>query len=235
MNRDKQITILNLNFIKMMPLPYLQIRHNKSFYPTWVVCRLDIDSTSIYWIYWQVIIVCLIEKYLNDTKFNVGCQVSYDVNNDVGPLEADDDINNNQPSPAFDDLRGIKFTTGPELPTLDDPEPTTYRAPIDFDLGTTAATGIEVSNVVTRLEGDYGDESLASGVTEDETYDDAYETEDETDYTPQNQNIPIVVEESVTAGLSRDQEESLPSYDPVVLLVGTPEKVRSTRYKYIMI
>ena len=48
MNRDKQITILNFNFIKMMPLPYLQIRHNKSFYPTWVVCRLDIDSTSIY-------------------------------------------------------------------------------------------------------------------------------------------------------------------------------------------
>jgi len=155
-------------------------------------------------------------------------QVSYDVNNDVGPLEADDDINNNQPSPAFDDLRGIKFTTGPELPALDDPEPTTYRAPIDFDLGTTAATGIEVSNVVTRLEGDYGDESLASGVTEDETYDDAYETEDETDYTPQNQNIPIVVEESVTAGLSRDQEESLPSYDPVVLLVGTPEKSESS-------
>ena len=128
--------------------------------------------------------------------------------------------------PAFDDLRGVEFPID-DLQALDDPEPTTYRAPIDFDLGPTAATGIEVSNVVTRLEGDYGDESLASGVTEDETYDDAYETEDETDYTPQNQNIPIVVEESVTAVLSRDQEESLPSYDPVVLLVGTPEKVRS--------
>ena len=162
-------------------------------------------------------------------ELNVGCQGSYDVNNDVGPLEADDDdINNNQPSPAFDDLRGIKFTE-PGLSALDDPEPTTYRAPIDFDLGTTAATGIEVSNVITRLEGDYSDESLASGVTE---YDDAYETEDETDYTPQNQNIPIVVEESVT---ERETEESLPSYDPVVLLVGTPEKVRSTCYKYIMI
>ena len=30
-------------------------------------------------------------------------------------------------APAFDDLRGIKFTTAPSLVALDDPEPTTYR------------------------------------------------------------------------------------------------------------
>ena len=30
-------------------------------------------------------------------------------------------------APAFDDLRGIQFTTAPSLLALDDPEPTTYR------------------------------------------------------------------------------------------------------------
>lgn len=117
-----------------------------------------------------------------------------------------------QPSPAFDDLRGIQFTTA-AIEALEDPEPTTYRAPIDFDLGTTASSGIEVGDVF--LEAEY-DDVPSNSVTE-ATYDDEYETEDETDYTPNNENIPIVTERTREA-------ESLPSYDPVVLLVGTPEK-----------
>ena len=63
-------------------------------------------------------------------------------NNYVGSLDEEDTPEiNSQPSPAFDDLRGIQFTSEPSLAAVDDPEPTTYRAPIDFDLGTTAATG----------------------------------------------------------------------------------------------
>ena len=110
-------------------------------------------------------------------------------------------------------MRGIQFTTA-AIEALEDPEPTTYRAPIDFDLGTTASSGIEVGDVF--LEAEY-DDVPSNSVTE-ATYDDEYETEDETDYTPNNENIPIVTERTGEA-------ESLPSYDPVVLLVGTPEKV----------
>ena len=136
------------------------------------------------------------------------------------------DIESNPtPTPAFDDLRGIQFTTGTPLQSAEDPQPTTYRAPIDFDLGTTAATGIEVDDVVLLKTKDYEDydDSLANGV--DTAYSDEYETEDETDYQPGSENIPIVLE-----GGASQQAEALPSYDPVVLLVGTPEKVRSLRH-----
>ena len=142
-------------------------------------------------------------------RLNVDDQESYD----------QEEEQNQDPSPAFDDLRGIEFSTA-GIEALNDPEPTTYRAPIDFDLGTTASSGIEVGDVFTRLEQEYQDEALAGAATE-AGYDDEYETEDETDYTPQNDKIPIVTERTA-------EEESLPSYDPVpVLLVGTPEKVRS--------
>ena len=136
------------------------------------------------------------------------------------------DIESNPtPTPAFDDLRGIQFTTGTPLQSAEDPQPTTYRAPIDFDLGTTAATGIEVDDVVLLKTKDYEDydDSLANGF--DTAYSDEYETEDETDYQPGSENIPIVLE-----GGASQQAEALPSYDPVVLLVGTPEKVRSLRH-----
>ena len=70
-------------------------------------------------------------------------------NNYVGSLDEEDTPEiNSQPSPAFDDLRGIEFTSEPSLAAVQDPEPTTYRAPIDFELGTTAATGIEVEDIV---------------------------------------------------------------------------------------
>ena len=144
-----------------------------------------------------------------------------DINIDLQDLSSyGNDLYDDAPaSPAFEDLRGIEFTTQAELPALDDPEPTTYRAPIDFDLGTTASSGIDVGEVFTSLEGD--DDALADAVTE-ASYDDDYETEDETDYTPQNERIPIVLDDNSL----NDTEESLPSYDPVpVLLVGTPEKV----------
>ena len=128
------------------------------------------------------------------------------------------------PTPAFEDLRGIEFSTGSPLPPLLDPQPTTYRAPIDFDLGTTAATGIDVVGdvVILKAEDQY-DESLANGL--DNVYPDEYETEDETDYEPDSENIPIIVEE--TQQPAAQEEEALSSYDPVVLLVGTPEKVRT--------
>lgn len=134
-------------------------------------------------------------------------------NNYVGSLDEEDTPEiNSQPSPAFDDLRGIEFTSEPSLPAVNDPEPTTYRAPIDFELGTTAATGIEVEEI------------LLDNV-ENQIYDDEYETEDETDYKPQSGDIPIDISED-----EYDYEEDgLAGYDPVpVLLVGTPEKVRLT-------
>lgn len=137
-------------------------------------------------------------------------------NNDVGSLDEEDTPEiNSQPSPAFDDLRGIEFTSEPSLEAVIDPEPTTYRAPIDFELGTTAATGIEVEDI------------LYDNV-ENQIYDDEYETEDETDYKPQSENIPIDVSEA-----DYDYEEDgLAGYDPVpVLLVGTPEKVKSRASK----
>ena len=67
------------------------------------------------------------------------------------------------------------------------------------------------------------DDSLANDV--ETAYSDEYETEDETDYQPGSESIPIVLE-----GGAPQQAEALPSYDPVVLLVGTPEKVRSLRH-----
>ena len=143
-------------------------------------------------------------------------QENYVDNNYVGSLDEEDTPEiNSQPSPAFDDLRGIEFTSEPSLPAVYDPEPTTYRAPIDFELGTTAATGIEVEDI------------LLDNV-ENQIYDDEYETEDETDYKPQSGDIPIDI-----SGDDYDYEEDgLAGYDPVpVLLVGTPEKVRLTARK----
>ena len=133
------------------------------------------------------------------------------------------------PTPAFEDLRGIEFSTSAGLELLD-PEPTTYRAPIDFDLGTTAATGIDVDDVVILKDFNYdydNDNSLARLQVE-KAYPDEYETEDETDYEPGSDRIPIVVEEAQPEAL---EEEARSSYDPVVLLVGTPEKVRSRLLK----
>ena len=120
-------------------------------------------------------------------------------------------------------MRGIEFTSASPDLALSDPQPTTYRAPIDFDLGTTAASGIDVVDVVLLKESDEYDESLSNGL--DNSYPDEYEGEDETDYKAGQENIPIVVSEGEAAA---DEEEALSSYDPVVLLVGTPEKVRST-------
>ena len=76
--------------------------------------------------------------------------------------------------------------------------------------------------VILKAEDQY-DESLANGL--DNVYPDEYETEDETDYEPDSENIPIIVEETQQA--AAQEEEALSSYDPVVLLVGTPEKVRT--------
>merc|ERR1719270_2611853 len=84
-----------------------------------------------------------------------------------------------QPSPAFDDLRGIQFTTA-AIEALSDPQPTTYRAPIDFDLGTTASSGIDVVDVVLLKENQEYDDSLSNGL--DSLYPDEYEADDETDY-----------------------------------------------------
>jgi len=120
-------------------------------------------------------------------------------------------------------LRGIEFTSASPDLALSDPQPTTYRAPIDFDLGTTASSGIDVVDVVLLRESDEYDESLSNGL--DNSYPDEYEGEDETDYNAGQENIPIVVSEGEAAA---EEEEALSSYDPVVLLVGTPEKVRST-------
>ena len=120
-------------------------------------------------------------------------------------------------------MRGIEFTSASPDLALSDPQPTTYRAPIDFDLGTTAASGIDVVDVVLLKESDEYDDSLSNGL--DNSYPDEYEGEDETDYKAGQENIPIVVSEGEAAA---DEEEALSSYDPVVLLVGTPEKVRST-------
>lgn len=129
------------------------------------------------------------------------------VGNDLGSVDDSESLGaaaGPAPAPAFDDLRGISFTTG-GLSALSDPEPTTYRSPIDFDFGTTAAEGIEVGDVVLREEDGSG-------------FPGEYEVEEETDYAAGGQDIPIVVEEAVT------EESALPTYDPVVLLVGTPEK-----------
>ena len=142
------------------------------------------------------------------------------------------------PAPAFDvNLRETvtEFATvGPADVAI-----TTYSPDFDFNLGSTSAEGIEVVNLVTAVEEDpaeYLDDVLAesneldsgAGVVDlrdsiTPVYDDEYELEELTSYQPESNDIPIVVEEgSASEGVTVD----LPSYDPVVLLVGTPVKVR---------
>ena len=117
----------------------------------------------------------------------------------------------------------VEFSTIGPVP--EDIAITTYSPEIDFDLGTTSAEGIEVVNVVTAVEEDpaeYLDDVLAGSNDVERAqplYDDEYEDEEITSYQPENVDIPIVVEES--QGVTVD----LPSYDPVVLLVGTPDQV----------
>jgi len=116
----------------------------------------------------------------------------------------------------------VEFSTIGPVP--EDIAITTYSPEIDFDLGTTSAEGIEVVNVVTAVEEDpaeYLDDVLAGSNDVERAqplYDDEYEDEEITSYQPENVDIPIVVEES--QGVTVD----LPSYDPVVLLVGTPDQ-----------
>ena len=119
-------------------------------------------------------------------------------------------------------MRGVEFSSAAPDLALSDPQPTTYRAPIDFDLGTTASSGIDVVDVVLLKENEEYDDSLSNGL--DSLYPDEYEADDETDYKAGQETIPIVLEETEPAA---EEEEALASYDPVVLLVGTPEKVRS--------
>ena len=142
------------------------------------------------------------------------------------------------PAPAFDvNLRETvtEFATvGPADVAI-----TTYSPDFDFNLGSTSAEGIEVVNLVTAVEEDpaeYLDDVLAesneldsgAGVVDlrdsiTPVYDDEYELEELTSYQPESNDIPIVVEDgSASEGVTVD----LPSYDPVVLLVGTPVKVR---------
>lgn len=130
------------------------------------------------------------------------------------------------PLPAFDaNLREtIEFSTAGPIDPVQDIAITTYSPEIDFDLGTTSSEGIEVVNLVTAVEEDpseYLDDALAGSNYIDESaplYDDEYE-DTITSYQPDNVDIPIVVEEASPVTVD------LPSYDPVVLLVGTPEKV----------
>ena len=77
-------------------------------------------------------------------------------------------------------------------------------------------------DVVLLKENEEYDDSLSNGL--DSLYPDEYEADDETDYKAGQETIPIVLEETEPAA---EEEEALASYDPVVLLVGTPEKVRS--------
>jgi len=129
------------------------------------------------------------------------------------------------PLPAFDaNLREtIEFSTAGPIDPVQDIAITTYSPEIDFDLGTTSSEGIEVVNLVTAVEEDpaeYLDDALAGSNYIDESaplYDDEYE-DTITSYQPDNVDIPIVVEEASPVTVD------LPSYDPVVLLVGTPEK-----------
>jgi hypothetical protein len=101
---------------------------------------------------------------------------------------------------------------------------TTYSPEIDFDFGTTSDEGIEVVELQTAVEelgpdpAEYLDDALGgSNEIDYSQYDDEYEEESVTSYQPDNIDIPIVVQEAPLG-----VEVSLPSYDPVVLLVGTP-------------
>ena len=135
--------------------------------------------------------------------------------------ESDNELGDEEYIPFDANLRDVvEFSTIGPVPDI---AITTYSPEIDFDLGTTSADGIEVVNIVTAVEEDpaeYLDDILAGSNDLDERaeplYDDEYENEEITSYQPENVDIPIVVEES--KGVTVD----LPSYDPVVLLVGTP-------------
>ena len=130
-----------------------------------------------------------------------------------------------------------------------EPEITTYSPPIDFDLGTTASAGIEVEDVqyeepeleVVETDVQYEDvelgveetiitepsNSVDAGLTEptlriaadEASYEEEYNVEDESDYEPAGGDIPIQVEE-----VQGEKVEDLPGYEPLVLLVGTPEQ-----------
>ena len=137
--------------------------------------------------------------------------------------ESDNEVGDEEYIPFDANLRDVvEFSTIGPVPDI---AITTYSPEIDFDLGTTSADGIEVVNVVTAVEEDpaeYLDDILAGSNDVERAqplYDDEYETEELTSYQPENVDIPIVVEES--QGVTVD----LPSYDPVVLLVGTPVQV----------
>ena len=134
--------------------------------------------------------------------------------------ESDNEVGDEEYIPFDANLRDVvEFSTIGPVPDI---AITTYSPEIDFDLGTTSADGIEVVNVVTAIEEDpaeYLDDILAGSNDVESAqplYDDEYENEEPTSYQPDNVDIPIVVEES--QGVTVD----LPSYDPVVLLVGTP-------------
>merc|ERR1712203_42632 len=137
--------------------------------------------------------------------------------------ESDNELGDEEYIPFDANLRDVvEFSTIGPVPDI---AITTYSPEIDFDLGTTSADGIEVVNIVTAVEEDpaeYLDDILAGSNDLDERaeplYDDEYENEEITSYQPENVDIPIVVEES--KGVTVD----LPSYDPVVLLVGTPDQ-----------
>jgi len=151
--------------------------------------------------------------------------------------ESDNEVGDEEYIPFDANLRDVvEFSTIGPVPDI---AITTYSPEIDFDLGTTSADGIEVVNVVTAVEAEAGypeaefvdlrsadedpaeylDDILAGSNDIERAqplYDDEYENEEPTSYQPENVDIPIVVEES--QGVTVD----LPSYDPVVLLVGTP-------------
>ena len=159
--------------------------------------------------------------------------------------ESDNELGDEEYIPFDANLRDVvEFSTIGPVPDI---AITTYSPEIDFDLGTTSADGIEVVNVVTAVEAEaafvdlrstdedpafylddedpaeYLDDILAGSNDVESSlaplYDDEYENEEPTSYQPENVDIPIVVEES--QGVTVD----LPSYDPVVLLVGTPVQV----------
>ena len=154
--------------------------------------------------------------------------------------ESDNEVGDEEYIPFDANLRDVvEFSTIGPVPDI---AITTYSPEIDFDLGTTSADGIEVVNVVTAVEAEAGypeaefvdlrsadedpaeylDDILAGSNDIERAqplYDDEYENEEPTSYQPENVDIPIVVEES--QGVTVD----LPSYDPVVLLVGTPVQV----------
>ena len=116
-----------------------------------------------------------------------------------------------------------------------EPEITTYSPPINFDLGTTASAGIEVENVqyedfelgVEETGITEPSNNVDAGLTEptvriaadEASYEEEYTEEDESDYEPAGGDIPIQVQK-----VQGEKVEDLPGYEPLVLLVGTPEQ-----------